>query len=591
VADVSQGNRKSKERDGKLMGGFGGVAFKAIEEGGSKLVAKGLSTPAVHEGLVKAADHFFGMDSTLTGKSGQALSGFLKRSFEPEFDRQLSIHTKAAEAAGSTMAPHEVRTLARNEARANTAGSKDYILANYIKAVEQEHGQNKAQAVVDHLGIYFHEKAYPQGNAGGGTSSKLVSNIAKKGQTTHGLHFKASPYEPPGVVENAIHKTTAASLAYKAGLAHLSTPLNMLISNNLSSFTKAMGVMFGHDYAGVKAQMMATDAIGHTLHEEYQQMYRFRNGMINKYAPGSIGEFISKNWMIPGISAVRQRTMVAAAYQGHIVAKEAAHELINGNPRNAIADLSWLGIDHNAVKANGGNLTPEQLRMAAQQNVQKNVFAETGLSRSRFATQGPYGRLTMVFHNYAAMQGNFILSAIKKELVEKRDPVAAAKILATLAVIAPNVGNFTYSLEQLARGKDWDDPFGHFKDRTKALYGANALSENMESFTHIAGFGVATSYARAAGKDKLTQAMIGAVPSAGVEAVQDVFKTTPAFGNKNPSFKPLARDILHDIPSLGLGGILAEKYLPTAAQERARDQRPLTSKQIKARQHKRKPRS
>jgi hypothetical protein len=592
------------------MGGFGGLLFKGIEKGGAEAVAH---SPAFAAPVVESASKFtnaiadkvFGMESIMTGKSGKAITGFLKNHYEPEFDHQLSIHTQAAQAAGGQMAPHEVRTLARNTARANTSGSKDQVLSLYIKAAEKEHGQNKAQAMVDSLGIYFHEKAYPQMNAGGGSVSKLVGNLAKKGQPTHGLGFNPSKYEPPSVGENAMQKGATAALAYKAGLAHLSTPLNMLISNNLTSFTKAMGVMFGHDYAGVKAQLISTNGMGHLLHEEYQQAYRFRNGMIAKYAPGSIGEFISKNWMVPGLSAVRQRAMIAAAYQGQLVAHEAAHELEHGNPRNAIADLSWLGIDHNQLKANGYKLTPEQLRMAQFQNTQKTIFLDNSLSRSKFASTNTLGRSLMVFHGYASMQGKFIQAAIKKELFEKRDPVAAVKIIAALAVIAPNVGNFTYSLEQLVRGKDWDDPTGHFMDRERALNPfshtksigdfAQMFSDNLEAFSHIAGFGVMTSYARAAGRAKLASAMLGAVPNALIEGIQDAAKMapegTPFIGQKNPSFKPLARDILHDIPSLGLGGILAEKYLPTAAQERARDQRPLTSKQIKARQHKRKPRS
>ena len=565
------------------MGGLGGAVFDLAEKG----IGAAVKNPAMHDTLIHAVDGIFGNESTFTGKSGAWITNQIKTKFEPEFDRQLSIHTKNAQAAGGITPPHEIHVNARNSARQIVFGKNDQLLAGAIKAAEQEHGQNKAQTMVDRLGIYFHEKAFPTGK--GQTSSTLVGNLGRN-TATKDLPFTSSKYQPPSELERNVMKATTASLAYKAGLAHLSTPLNMLISQNITSFGKAMGVLFGHNYAGTKAALIATDSIGHALAEEYQQAYQFRNGMIAKYAPGSIGEFISKNWMVPGLTAVRQRSMIAAAYQGGIVAKEAAHELIHGNARNGAVDLQWLGIDPQEILASGGVLSPEHIRQAQYMNTQKTIFTNSGMSRSRYATQGPFGRMVSVFHNYAAMQGNFIAASIKKELIDKRDPVAAMKIIATLGVIAPNVGNFTYSLEQLARGKDWDDPTGHFQDRTKALYGAAAWKENVESFSHIAGFGVATSYARAAGKDKLATAMLGAVPNASIELIQDAVKAAPGgvpvIGQKNPSTVPLARDVLHDIPSLGIGSILASKMFPTKAEENA--DRPKTVKQIKAASHRRK---
>jgi hypothetical protein len=569
------------------MGGFGKAIGTIAFEQGEKLAEKAIQNPAVHDGLIHFVDGFFGHETTFTGKSGEWITKQLKTKFEPEFDRQLSIQTKAAQAGGGITPPHEIHAAARNAARQITFGKNDQLLAGAIKAAEQEHGQNKAQTMVDRLGIYFHEKAFPTSR--GQTSSQLVGNLGRN-KATANLPFTPSPYKPPQDLERGVMKVTTAALAYKAGLAHLSTPLNMLITQNISSFGKAMGVLFGHDYAGTKAALIASDSIGHALAEEYQQAYQFRNGMIAKYAPGSIGEMLSKNWMVPGLSAIRQRSMIAAAYQGGIVAKEAAHELINGNAKHGAVDLQWLGIDPNEILASGGVLSPEHIRQAQYMNVQKTIFANSGLTRARYATAGPFGRMVTVFHNYAAMQGNMIASALKKDIWEKRDPVAAFKTIATLAIVAPNVGNFTYTLEQLARGKEWDDPTGHFLDREKALYGANAFKENIESFSHIAGFGVATSYARAAGKEKLATAMLGAVPNAAIEIGQDIAKASPSgvpfVGQKHPSAIPLARDILHDIPSLGIGSILADKLFPTKAEQLAN--RPKTIKQIKRAQHRRK---
>jgi hypothetical protein len=197
--------------------------------------------------------------------------------------------------------------------------------------------------------------------------------------------------------------------------------------------------------------------------------------------------------------------------------------------------------------------------------------------------------MVMAFHNYGARQGNFILQAMKKEMLDKRDPMAFVKTLVALGVIAPNVGNFTYSLEQGARTGDPKKAFEDFKNREKGLYSGHFIAENLEAFSHIAGFGIATSYARAGLRNRLANAMLGPLFGAATELGQDVLKTgygltqteeTKHAQKMSTRERQLMRDVLHDVPSLGIGSIIANKYVPTTAQIRA--DKPRTIKQIKA---------
>lgn len=581
------------------MGGFstlGEAVFGLAEKGLSEAGAKFPKIEALTEGAQTVINKTFGLDSTLTGKSGAFVKQHLTK-FESEFDKQLSIGTQEAQKLGPGVVPrHAIETQARRAARDKVFGQNDELLSAATHAMALEHGEEKAKNFVDNLGVYFHEQVRDKQNAGQ-FSARLTTNIKKTkqiapvaGLTEGGANFASdielnpSPYnrrafinDKPGL-EASLHSYGSAALAFKAGLAHTTTPLNALIGNSLSSFAKASGAMFGSGYDAARQELQAHNALGSMFLEELDQMYKFKNGTIQKYAPGTIGEFVHKNWAIPGFSALRQRTATMFAMQGKYSAIEYAHDLMSGDAdkvRRAKLNFEYLGIKPNEVMQNGGNLTPEHIRQAMFENTNQKLFIQSAArNRSQFATSNAMGRLVSMYHGYGAAQANFI----QKELIKAyklRDPMSMLKTMAVLGVVFPAVGTAVHSLEQVwMHPSNAGEKFDESIAKMKQMGSSADIEDRLEGIANVAGFGVMTSYGRAAGRRKLLESMAGPVINAAAELGQDA-----ANARTNP--EPLARDVLHDIPSLGIGSWAADKFLPN--QKEVNKRKPMTSRRLAAR--------
>jgi hypothetical protein len=541
----------------------------------------------------------FSLDSQLTGESGAALKSYLKR-FEAVKDQHISeqIKANAQLPAHQQLEPWIVKGKGQMIARNKMFGPKDQIMQGFVNAIAQEHGEEKAKNIVDALGVYFHDNVYKQG---GGEASRLASNLQAKHSLVEDIPFRNSPYKPGGDLERTISKGTTAALAFKAGLAHTTTPLNALIGRSLTSFAKATGDMFGSNYHGARAQMLALDAIGQLVAEEHQQIYDFQNGLIKKYAPGSIGEFISKNWMIPGLNAVRQRTATMLAMQGKYAAQELFENMSSQNIKvaeRARFDLKRLGLDPNKLRAQG-KLLDDDIRTAMFNNTNDRMFLNSGINRAPAATASTLGRFIGMYHAYGASQANFI----QRELVaaiQKKDPMSFVKTVAILGTVFPAVGSGVQALEHLWMGKGIDQA----KEDIKGGIGvgeAFSLANRLDAFAHTAGFGVLNSYGRSLTRDKLASTMLGPVLNSLSELTVDSAKAIEGITSGKDkgkgeydvkTYEPLLRDLLHDVPSLGIGAWMSEKYLPTKAklnqQRPDAEYRKIKSERLKARREARK---
>src|ERR1700743_2319503 len=364
-------------------------------------------------------------------------------------------------------------------------GPKDQVMQGFVNAIAKEHGENKAKNLLDALGVYFHDSVYQQGT---GEASRLASNLKAKNSLVEDIDFRNSPYRPAGDAERGIHQYTASALAFKAGLAHATTPLNALIGRSLTSFAKASTHLFGSGYDAAKPEMVAHNAIGQIFAEEHQQIYDFQNGLIQKYAPGSIGEFISKNWMIPGLSTMRQRTATMLAMQGKYAAQELYERLASPNittVERAKNDLRRLGLEPTKRLAQKG-LLAEDIRNAMFNNTNDRMFLQGGMNRAPAATSTTMGRFIGMFHQYGAAQANFL----QKELVaaiQKKDPVSFVKTVAILGSVFPAVGGAVHGLEDIWMGKGVDKA----KEDVKGGVGLGeglALANRLDAFIHTAGF-------------------------------------------------------------------------------------------------------
>ena len=596
--------------EGLKQSGVGGAVFSAGEKvardvgeaassyAGKSKVGQYLApkVESMSQAVQNMAAKTFGLESQLTGPTGAKLNEHLKI-FEKEFDKQQAIHLKEAKINPQHpmfgQPEYEIKGYARRVARINTFGKNDALLAQHLNNIAIIQGEEKAKNIADGLGVYFHDAARKDKGA---ERTELTSNLYKN-PLTRDIDFRNSPYNPVSDTERAIQSATHTVLAFKAGLAHLSTPLNLLLGQSLSSFGKASTHLFGGGYAGARAEMLSLNAIGSAFMEEAEQHYKFQNGLIKEYAPGSVGEFISKNWQIPGMSALRQRTMTMAAMQGKYSAMEAATTLLDQDASHKAVELAeenlrYHGIDPDKIRTQNGQLMPEDIRSAMYENVNRRVFISTGRNRAPIAVQNSFGRLIGMYHSYAAAQSKFIQKEVMRS-IQRGNPAEVAKTFATLGIIFPAVGAAIAGLEQFWMGKP--DAIENTKEQEANILNPGGFldgknfADRLDGILHVAGFGVMSSYTRAAGRRKLINTIAGPTINAGAELIQDAYAAGKGIATgadrgkdeyKAKTWAPLARDILHDVPSLGVGAWASEHFFPT--QQQLNKQKPMTKRRLAA---------
>jgi hypothetical protein len=554
------------------MGGFGGVAYHAIEE------AAGHLAPEMEKGIVNAADHFFSLDSTMTGKSGAAIKDMIHNVFIPELDKSMSAHVKSVQSGvplpGKSEVitdPIQMRISARNAAADTTFGKKRQNLAFALAAMKQEHGALgpiKAANAADHVAIFLHEQA---NGVPGKVTSETAGHLARY-KEMRDVPLKVSSYQRPEDLERKIASVTSGALATKAAIPHTIMGMaNPIVNARATSILKAIGEIAGHGFAPAKFQLIAMDAFGHGMLDEYSQMYNFRGGVISKFAPGSIGKFIHENYMIPGLSFAKNRTMIFNGMVGKYEAKQAAWALTNGFEKRGASSLANLGINWKDVAPNG-KLTDDQISMAMRQTIQKNMFIEQGASKTKLGTATPLGRLLTLFHTFGNMEAKLIFESSKRNLGQMHDPGMFLQQLVALGVVFPMAGNAIYSIEQAALGHD-DHPIDSFTQREKTMLGADGaaegFAETISAISHMAGFGVVGNLTRAAAKEKLANAMVGPTLNAVTELGSDAWKATKSDEDHPHAADQFKRDLLHDIPSIGIGAWAAGHFYPTRAERDA----------------------
>jgi hypothetical protein len=524
-------------------------------------------------------------------------------------DHHQALIAAENKAKGITMSKGEIYNLA-TKGHANSPdrnlqqgsrnlvfGKNDQILSGSLHLITKEHGSEKAKNISDGLGVFFHEEAKPYGISGvNGTrlvknlsSDLLTKNVLGKDAAGRAIPWGQSPYKERGAIEKKLTSYGGAAMAYKAGIAHLTTPLNLLLNSSLSSSFKAFNHMFGSSYEGARTQLQLLGALGEITSMEQDQLYKFEHGLIHKFQPGSFGEFVHNNFQIPFFNAIRIRTLTAAAMQGKYIAEEHAANLMSqdiSKVARAKLELKWLGINPRDVESRGGKLIDEEIRNAMYENANQRVFIDSGLHRARFATQSFVGRMVGMYHNYGAHQGNLILRTFQRHYA-KGDAIGMMKDIAILGTVFPAAGAAVKSLESVWNGKNPKD----VKKELEATFDPKDFWSKVEAFSHTAGFGIMTNYTRSVSRMKLANAMLGPLGNIGVELAQDTYKAGAGLASgkdrgKGPdkvkTWEPLARDVLHDIPSLGIGGIIAAHALPT--QQTLNQRRPLTSKRLAAQQ-------
>lgn len=557
--------------------GLGGLVFKGVEDV--------VEHNSFSKSIIDNAEHFFSLDSKLTGKSGGAIKNML-RQYEDESERLLNKEVSKLPPNYKQLPktnlpdPATLRANASSQARANVFGSKHQNLAFALEAMKREHGpygEQKVKEITDHLGVYFHDKTYEV--KPGQYTSTLPKDLAKyKG--LQGINFKPSPYVEVNPTEKFAKGSSSNVFAYKAAIPHSTQSfVNSLFNARASSLVKAMGDIFGSGYSGAKAQLITSNAIGSELFREYSEFYNYKDGVLDKYTPGSVGEFINRNYHIPGMTAVRHFGTVVSGLVGKYEARQAAWGLVNNHERRSSVALSELGLDWKDIQSRGGVLTKEEEEKAMRYMINRNMFRDQAASRTKFASATPLGRVITLYHGFVTNQQRTIVDALMRSF-KTRDIPMLMQQLATLGIIAPTAGAAIYSIDQAITGQN-KHPIDNFLTREKAIYRAHDFAEAVTAVSHMGGFGIANNVLNAAARQKLTNYMVGAPINAASELVQDAVVGNKTSDENHPhAWDQFKRDILHDLPTMGVGSYIAHKAYPTRAERQA--SRPQTIRSIRA---------
>jgi hypothetical protein len=489
-------------------------------------------------------------------------------------DKYVAEGTQAAKVAGSIRPAGEIYNEAKKKASSEVFGPNREVIQGVLKHVEKTVSKNRADILADHLNVLFQEAPIKAGiNKGKSTFDIDMARGGAEG----GFETPASKYRSSNTFENiaSMHQRT---LAYKAAVPHLASNLNILMSDGFQIYAKTLATVFGPGRKAAEAQLLATNAISEPVYNGYREELAFRNGLIHKFAPGGVGEFIHRNMFIPGMSFVRYNTVLMSAIASKMAGDEAVQNLMTGDLKKALPVLNEFKLDPAKIKAQGGQLLPEDIDKIYHHGTDVRAFLNQGDKRTILGQQSPMFRTMGAFHKYVSNQSAFFKNVFKRQY-QQGDFVGIARNVGLMSMAFPVMGAMIYESERLLSGNDWDDPEGHLKSRIKStpagyvydkLTGeqdstsaAHMAHSTIENLSHIASFGVATGYIRGASRAKLGEQILGPDASMAIQGVQDALKAASRDSKHPAAAKPFERDMLSDIPSYGIGSILSHELIPS----------------------------
>lgn len=563
------------------MGGFYNTIAKLATEGVEKIGAKVANSQWGHEaaesvergiyhGVFPAKTAF--QDIPVANQLYQEYAGPYKETV----NKLTSQGVQAAQRAGTNQPAHEISRAAERQAQDIHFGQNLVAIQGVLKHVEKTVSKNRADILADHLNIMFKEAPDPEG------LSKFDRDM-RKGADENKFQTPPSEYRGKTPVELIANKHQAL-LAYKAAIPHLSSNLNILISDGFKTYAKVLATEFsGTGRKAAEAQLLASNAISEVWEQGYKEKLAFDNGKIKQFLPNSVGEFIHKNMFIPGMSRVRYETLLMSANASKFAAQEAAQHLVQGNDRMALPTLRELGLDPVKIRAQQGLLLADDIQKAYYHGTNVRAFLNPGENRTVLSQRSPLFRTTAAFHSYITNQSKFFRQVFKRQY-EQGDFIGIARNIGLMSTVFPVVGASIYETERLLTGNDWDNPAGHFGEKLEmtpagGIYDAingrqNANSKAkqalgmIEGLSHVASFGVVTGYVRGASRRHLANQLLGPDINQVVQGAEDLYGAAQTSNTKPKAWKPLARDITSAIPMVG--GPITHELLPTTKEDAAK---------------------
>jgi hypothetical protein len=281
---------------------------------------------------------------------------------------------------------------------------------------------------------------------------------------------------------------------------------------------------------------------------------------------------------IPGMANARRRGLEIAAQTGKVVAEEAAYRLQKGDTKYALQVFKRLDIDPAKIVEQKFQLHPEDIQKAYYHGANNTVFLDPYDNTPTFWRQSPLFRGIKAFSGYTAKQSEFLRNTLMDQ-VRAGDHIGVARTVATWSLAVPLIGATLAEFDRLRHGEDWDAPGKHWFNRMDATVAGQTFDyatgrkqapipktvyNEIYLLSYLSAWGNATGYLRGANRASLAGRLLPPEIRQGVQLGQNAMKATTYDSKKHKdAAKPLGRDLLSDIPSMGMGTIASHIILPT----------------------------
>lgn len=402
------------------------------------------------------------------GKSGQVMTEFINKTFEPEVRKTGQMYLQGNLGAG--MKPDDAARQAVKDAWMDTRkkyfGKNDEVITKFIATATRQNGVPYADTAAAILNGYFRDS----------TAMWRVRGVQFPGQqaktvlTSMGIGRQSS-YKYVSENEAKLRSAISRMLTPLIAIPHTAQIANVVLDASIKDTAKAFGEYFA---GGVTKQKLMRDVIdsGALFDEIRYEMFDLAKG----------GGVVRKLFNHPGFGAVRKFEITIAAATGKHAAISAAIDLMkNPNDKFAMYTLGKYGI--NPVEAlkemrATGQLTDKMLESAMYQGAERTIFFRNALKTPWGWEESFLSRMMAQYKHFMFRQGKFLYENFKNAY-EYGGMKEVSKSLAVYATLYPMFGELVHSTENFVTTQN------PFKRDTH-----DPVKEYLDAMAHSAGFGV-----------------------------------------------------------------------------------------------------
>lgn len=568
------------------MGGFAHALGDVVEKVGQKVANEAIEH-GVYRGLF--ADHRAFQDipaaKALWDAHTNEVLPRINKYASSAADAQLKLPSAARTPA------HVLESTATRRAMKEVYGPHLEAIQGVIYHAKQTVGEHRAQVLSDTLNIlYKQERADPTSYTGTNTkyAKYLTDNeglspidVALRRKGNNQVFTKPSKYEIGSKNATRFGKIRQL-IAYGAAVPHsVTATLNTATEAGIMHAVRAFNDSFGPGSAAKESALLTSNAISEFKITELKQDEAFNSGVIKKFAPNSVGEFLHRNFLQPGMPFVRRQNLKLGAFAGKNWAEEAAQNLA----RNKRIDysrfvLKKLGLDEAKIASQRFQLMPDDIEKAYYHGANNFAFLGAKTKTPSFWRQSPWLRATNAYMGSVANQAAFERNVMHSQIA-RGDMLGLARNLAIKTIAYPVIGATIYEIAKLRLGMDWDDPIGHYENNTmdtpaglliEKMTGQDRIQEDnfemlnhsIEMMSHVGAFGQLTSVIRDTNRSELGRKFYPPEANMGIQLFEDSMKAAHYDSNHEHAADPLGRDVINDaILPFGAGQILSHMVFPT----------------------------